>query len=88
MNSEALPDYVERRLENAPVYSRKRQLAAIFTELFGPISHRTVESRPLVWRRVSGYGVAVTPTRPAVEAEYRRFAGAVEYRTGRARKIA
>jgi hypothetical protein len=83
MNSVALPDWVEARLATAPAYIDKRGLAQLFTSLFGPISYRTVEDRPLTWQLHNGY--AVTLTRTAVEAEYERFAAAPKYRTARAK---
>jgi hypothetical protein len=87
MNSaSSLPEWVERRLETAPVYSDKRGLAELFSSLFGPISYRTVEDRPFTWQISNGY--AVTHTRTAVEDEYARFSAAPKYRAGRAKKTA
>jgi hypothetical protein len=80
-SADDLPDWIERRIEGEPVHSDKRGLAKILSDLFGPISYRTVENRPLVWRMSNGK--AVTPTRSAVEAEYRRFKASPEYRTRR-----
>ena len=38
MNSaSSLPEWVERVLETAPVYSDKRAMAELFSSLFGPI---------------------------------------------------
>jgi hypothetical protein len=79
MNSESsLPDWVERVLDGAPIHSDRRQLAEILTRLFGKVSYRTIEGRPYPWRKHNGR--AVTPTRPAVEAEYRRFVAEPQYR--------
>jgi hypothetical protein len=82
MNS--LPNWIEQRLETAPHYSDRRGLAQLLTSLFGPISYRTIEGRPLTWQMSNGR--AVTETRPAVEAEYTRFIAAPKYRGGQAKK--
>jgi hypothetical protein len=84
MTSPTLPDWVERELETAPIHIGKRDLARLLTRLYGPISHRTIEERPYVWRRFNNY--AVTKTRPAVEDGYARFIAEPEYRGGRAKK--
>jgi hypothetical protein len=81
-----LPERIEHKLETAPHFLDKRGLAQLFTELFGPISYRTIEGRPLVWRIHNGR--AVTETRAAVEAEYARFVASPEYRVGGAKKTA
>jgi hypothetical protein len=88
MNSaSSLPEWVERKLEGVSVYSDKRGLAELLTDIFGaPISPRTVEDRPLVWQIYNGY--AVTHTRTAVEDEYARFNAAPRYRSGRAKPVA
>jgi hypothetical protein len=82
----ALREQVERVLKTAPVNSGKRGLAEICTLLFGPISYRTIETRPLTWRLHNGK--ATTPTRPAVEAELQRFLASPKYRSGRTKETA
>jgi hypothetical protein len=79
-----LPEWVEREIANEPKHVDKRKLAQIVTRLFGPISHRTIEQRPYRWRRFNNY--AVTPLRPAIEAEFARFDSALEYRAGKSKK--
>ena len=81
-----LPEWLERVVKAAPPFSDKRALAQLFSQCFGPISHRTVEDRPLVWRIFNGR--AVTDTRAAFEAEYARFSAAPKYRAGRTKKTA
>ena len=81
-----LPPHIERAIETAPHDLDRRGLAALFTEIFGtPYSHRTIEGRPYTWRILNGR--ALTPVRPAVESEYRRFDAAPQYRV-KARKTA
>jgi hypothetical protein len=77
---------MDREQARGRAYSDKRTLAKIFSELFGPISYRTIEDRPLTWQLHNGY--AVTHTRTAVEAEYARFSASPKYRTARAKKSA
>jgi hypothetical protein len=76
--SSSLPIWIENRLETAPRYISRRDLAALHRELLAPLSPRTLEVWPLVWRRVGGY--AVTNTRDAMEFAWRRFESAPEYR--------
>jgi hypothetical protein len=80
----SLPLYVEKRLETAPEHSDRRGIAAIHTELFGPISPRSLEEWPLVWKLVAGKAVA--NTREAITYAYQRFRDAPEYRGGRTKK--
>jgi hypothetical protein len=86
MTSLPLPDWVERKLEGAPVHLDKRGLAELFSSLFGPISPRTVEERPFTWQLNNNR--AVTNTRTAVEYEYARFVAAPKYRVCRTKKTA
>ena len=87
MNSaSSLPEWLERVVGAAPPFSDKRTLAQLFSQCFGPISHRTVEDRPLVWQIFNGR--AVTDTRAAFVAEFARFNAAPKYRAGRAKKTA
>jgi hypothetical protein len=79
-----LPEWVEAKVQVAPRYSARRGLAELLSELFGPISPRTLEDRPFTWRLSNGR--AVTETRAAVEAEFVRFDAALKYRGGRAKK--
>jgi len=81
-----LPEWIGRVVETAPHFVDKRTLAQLFSQCFGPISHRTVEDRPLVWQISNGR--AVTETRAAFEAEYARFNASPKYRSGRAKKTA
>jgi hypothetical protein len=84
MNLTSLPVWVESRLKTAPEHSDRRGLAQLHTELFAPISARTFEEWPLVWKLVAGR--AVTPTRAAIALAYERFQAAPEYRAGRTKK--
>jgi hypothetical protein len=86
MSPSILPGWVEVKLATSPVYSDKRRLAQIISGLFGPISYRTIETRPLAWRIHNGK--AVTETRAAVVAEWERFEASPEYRTARAKEVA
>jgi hypothetical protein len=86
MNSTSLPPYVEKRLETAPYYSDRRGFAQLHTELFGPISPRTLEDWPLVWQLVNGR--ATTNTRDGIVVAYERFQAAPKYRAGRVKKTA
>jgi hypothetical protein len=87
MNSaSSLPEWVERVVETMPPFSDKRALAKGFSQCFGPISFRTIEDRPFVWRLYNGR--ATTDTRAAFEAEYARFVAAPKYRSGRTKKTA
>jgi hypothetical protein len=87
MNSASpLPEWVERVVEAMPPFSDKRALAKGFSQCFGPISYRTVEDRPFVWRLYNGR--ATTDTRAAFEDEYARFVAAPKYRVGRTKKTA
>jgi hypothetical protein len=63
MNS--LPNWIEQRLETAPHYSDRRGLAQLLTSLFGPISYRTIEGRPLTWQMSNGRAVTETRHRGA-----------------------
>jgi hypothetical protein len=83
-SEEELPEWVERELALAPYNSDKRGLAELITRLFAPTSYRTVEERPLTWRRHNGK--ATTPTRPAIVSEYRRWKASPEYRVVRTPK--
>jgi hypothetical protein len=86
MNSTPLPAWIERELKAAPHHLHRRGLADLVTRLFGPISYRTIEGRPYIWRISNGH--AVTETRLAIQAEYERFIAAGEYRTVQAKKSA
>jgi hypothetical protein len=86
VNSRILPGWVERRLETAPRYSDRRGLAQLHTELFGPLSPRTLETWPLTWQRVNNR--AVTDTRNAITLAHARFKAVPEYKGGRAKKAA
>jgi hypothetical protein len=79
-----LPAWVEKRLETAPEHSDRRGIAQLHTELFGPISPRSLEEWPLVWRLIAGKAVA--NTRDAITYAYERFEAAPEYRAGRTKK--
>jgi hypothetical protein len=81
-----LPDWVEAEVALAPIHSTKKELADLISKLFGRISPRTVETRPLVWRVHNGK--AVTETRPAIAAEWERFKTSPEYRVAGAREVA
>jgi hypothetical protein len=76
-----LPAWVEKRLETAPEHSDRRGIAQIHTELFGPISPRSLEDWPLAWKLVAGKAVA--NTRDAITYAYERFQAAPRYRTKR-----
>jgi hypothetical protein len=73
----ALPD-----TEKLPRYADRRQLAALHTQYFGPLSPRTLEVWPLAWRTVNGRAVASVEEFLA-EAQ-RRFDAAPAVRGGRA----
>jgi hypothetical protein len=77
-NAAPLPGWIEARLRTAPHYIGRRDLAALHTETLGPLSPRTLEAWPLVWKRVGGY--AVTNARDAMQFAWERFESAPEYR--------
>jgi hypothetical protein len=91
MSSTSLPAWVEDRLKTAPIHIDRHGLAQLHTELFGPLSPRSLETPatwPLTWRRVNGRAVCLT--REAVELAWKRFENAPAYRggSGRTRKTA
>jgi hypothetical protein len=76
-----LPPWIENVLAGAPAYVTKRELAAIISNLFGPISYRTIETRPFIWKIYNGK--AVTSTRGAIISEYNKFLNSPSYRVAR-----
>ena len=82
----SFPDWLEQRVAAAPEYSDRTGFAKIHSESLGPLSPRTLEDWPLVWKRVNGR--AVTRTRNAMEVAWRRFDAAPEYLGGRGKKTA
>jgi hypothetical protein len=84
--SASMPPWIQERLKTAPRYIGRRDLAALHTELLGPLSPRTLEAWPLVWRRVGGY--AVTNVFDAMAFAWERFENAPEYRNSSVKKSA
>jgi hypothetical protein len=71
----------EPDLERLPRYAARLQLAEIHQHYYGPISFRTLETWPLVWRRVNGRAVA--EVRAFLAEAQRRFDAAPVIRGGR-----
>lgn len=62
------------------VYGDKFQLAEIHGRYFGPVSHRSLERWPLVWRRVNGRNIGLV--RDFLKEAKRRFDSAPEIKGG------
>ena len=82
----SLPPHLEALLNEAAENSDRRGLAKLHTQGIAPISARTFEEWPLVWRLVNGR--AVTDTRTAIELAYKRYLDAPQYRGGRRKRPA
>jgi hypothetical protein len=76
----------EPDLEKLPRYGDRRQLAQIHEQYYGPMSPRTLESWPLVWRMSNGRAVA--ETREFLVEAQRRFDAAPAMLGGRSRRVA
>ena len=81
-----LPPHLEALVKAAAENSDRQGLAKLHTQGIAPISPRTFEEWPLVWRLVNGR--AVTRTRTAMELAYKRFLDAPQYRGGRSKRPA
>jgi hypothetical protein len=78
-SAEQVPQVAQQT--NLPKRIDRRRGAALITELFFPISHRTLESWPLIWVQVNGRATIGTVELLA-EAEA-RLANAARIRGGR-----
>ena len=57
---EALPRYLVDVLANTPVYSDRRSGADLLEQYLYPVSHRTLEVWPVLWRHVNGKAITLT----------------------------